>query len=68
MLGNYGNEIDGVTKPKMGRRKKDGGSDEESDLIQGSSDEETEDDRDLVSVSTTPSMKPVITDRFGPPG
>ncbi|KAJ8288612.1 hypothetical protein COCON_G00012710 [Conger conger] len=68
-IGNYGNEIDGVTKPKLGRKKKDGGgSDEESDLIQGSSDEETEDDRDLVSVSTTPAMRPVITDRFGPPG
>ncbi|XP_064190456.1 otoferlin-like [Anguilla rostrata] len=63
-IGNYGNEIDGVTKPKTGRKKKDGGgSDEESDLIQGSSDEETEDDRDLVSVATTPPMKPVITDR-----
>ncbi|KAJ8353175.1 hypothetical protein SKAU_G00207420 [Synaphobranchus kaupii] len=63
-IGNYGNEIDGVTKPKMGRKRKDGGgSDEESDLIQGSSDEETEDNRDLVSVSTTPPMKPVITDR-----
>ncbi|XP_061094120.1 otoferlin-like [Conger conger] len=63
-IGNYGNEIDGVTKPKLGRKKKDGGgSDEESDLIQGSSDEETEDDRDLVSVSTTPAMRPVITDR-----
>ncbi|KAG9336193.1 hypothetical protein JZ751_002540 [Albula glossodonta] len=63
-IGNYGNEVDGVIKPKLGRSRKDGtGSDEESELIHGSSDEETEEDRDLVSVSTTPPMKPVITDR-----
>uniref|UniRef100_A0A8C7DDA5 Otoferlin n=1 Tax=Oncorhynchus kisutch TaxID=8019 RepID=A0A8C7DDA5_ONCKI len=36
---------------------------EESELIQGSSDEEEGDDNDLVSVSSTPPMKPVITDR-----
>ncbi|XP_036397952.1 otoferlin-like [Megalops cyprinoides] len=64
-IGNCGNQIDGVTKPKMARRKKEGGEsdEEESELIQACSDDETEDDRDFVSVSSTPPMKPVITDR-----
>ncbi|CAB1331252.1 unnamed protein product, partial [Coregonus sp. 'balchen'] len=64
-IGNYGSEIDGVTKPKSSSRKKGGGDgdEEESELIQGSSDEEEGDDNDLVSVSSTPPMKPVITDR-----
>ncbi|XP_076874070.1 otoferlin isoform X1 [Brachyhypopomus gauderio] len=66
-IGNYGNEIDGVSK-SLSRRKKmrDGGGEadeEESELIQNSTDEEAEDDGDLVSVSSSPSMKPVITDR-----
>uniref|UniRef100_A0AAY4BAX5 C2 domain-containing protein n=1 Tax=Denticeps clupeoides TaxID=299321 RepID=A0AAY4BAX5_9TELE len=36
---------------------------DESELIQNSSDEEVEEDGDLVSVSSTPLLKPVITDR-----
>ncbi|RXM34792.1 Otoferlin [Acipenser ruthenus] len=64
-IGNYGNQIDGVNKPTMHRRKKEGGDgdEEESELLQNSSEDEAEDDGDLVSVSTTPPMKPVITDR-----
>ncbi|XP_058879672.1 otoferlin-like isoform X5 [Acipenser ruthenus] len=64
-IGNYGNQIDGVNKPTMHRKKKDGGDgdEEESELLQNSSEDEVEDDGDLVSVSTTPPMKPVITDR-----
>uniref|UniRef100_A0A4W4F459 Otoferlin n=1 Tax=Electrophorus electricus TaxID=8005 RepID=A0A4W4F459_ELEEL len=66
-IGNYGNEIDGVSK-SVSRRKKnrEGGGEadeEESELIQNSTDEEAEDDGDLVSVSSSPPMKPVITDR-----
>ncbi|XP_030625615.1 otoferlin isoform X2 [Chanos chanos] len=63
-IGNYGNEIDGNSKPKIKRKKKGGENDEEeSELIQGSSDEDVDDDGELTSVSTTPPMKPVITDR-----
>uniref|UniRef100_A0AAY4ATQ3 Otoferlin n=1 Tax=Denticeps clupeoides TaxID=299321 RepID=A0AAY4ATQ3_9TELE len=36
---------------------------DESELIQGSSDEEIDVDGDHVSVATTPPLKPVITDR-----
>ncbi|KAG7261736.1 hypothetical protein CRUP_023723 [Coryphaenoides rupestris] len=36
---------------------------EESELIQNSSDEEMDDDPDLMPVASTPPMKPVITDR-----
>ncbi|XP_041105709.1 otoferlin-like isoform X1 [Polyodon spathula] len=63
-IGNYGNQIDGVNKPTIHRKKKDGGDgdEEESELLQNSSEDEAEDDGDLVSVSTTPPMKPVITD------
>ncbi|XP_028653179.2 otoferlin isoform X9 [Erpetoichthys calabaricus] len=64
-IGNYGNQIDGVNKPAMHKKKKEGGEsdEEESELIQNSSEDETEDDGDMVSVSSTPPMKPVITDR-----
>ncbi|KAL7873041.1 hypothetical protein AOLI_G00121120 [Acnodon oligacanthus] len=63
-IGNYGSEVDDTpTKPKTKKSKKGDGDDEESELIQGSSDEETTDDGELVSISTTPPMKPVITDR-----
>uniref|UniRef100_A0A8B9L1B5 Otoferlin n=1 Tax=Astyanax mexicanus TaxID=7994 RepID=A0A8B9L1B5_ASTMX len=63
-IGNYGSEVDDTpTKPKSKKSKKGDGDDEESELIQGSSDEEVTDDGELVSVSTTPPMKPVITDR-----
>ncbi|XP_051880281.1 otoferlin isoform X3 [Pristis pectinata] len=63
-IGNYGNQIDGISKPII-RRKKGGGDgdEEESELLQNSSEDEATDDGDLVSVSCTPPMKPVITDR-----
>uniref|UniRef100_A0A4W5L2Q6 Otoferlin a n=1 Tax=Hucho hucho TaxID=62062 RepID=A0A4W5L2Q6_9TELE len=67
-IGNYGNQIDGVSKPTAAKKKKkEGGGEsdeEESELIQqNSSEDEVDDDGDLVSVSSTPPMKPVITDR-----
>uniref|UniRef100_A0A673XNH5 Otoferlin a n=1 Tax=Salmo trutta TaxID=8032 RepID=A0A673XNH5_SALTR len=67
-IGNYGNQIDGVSKPTAAKKKKkEGGGEsdeEESELIQqNSSEDEADDDGDLVSVSSTPPMKPVITDR-----
>lgn len=63
--GNYGNQIDGVSKPSSAKSKKKDGENEEEEceLIQNSSDDEADEDRDLVSVSSTPLMKPVITDR-----
>ncbi|XP_046873889.1 otoferlin-like [Hypomesus transpacificus] len=62
-IGNYGSEVDGVTKPKSGRKKKGADDEEESELIHNSSEEEVDEDGDLASVATTPPMKPVITDR-----
>ncbi|RXN16769.1 otoferlin isoform X5 [Labeo rohita] len=65
-IGNYGNQIDGVSKPASAKKKKEGGGEseeEETELIHNSSDEEAEDDGDLMSVPSTPPMKPVITDR-----
>lgn len=66
--GNYGNQIDGISKPSSAKgKKKDGeGDEEESELIQNSSDDDADEDGDLMSVSSTPVMKPVITDRSGP--
>lgn len=63
--GNYGNQIDGVSRPSSAKKKKKDGEneEEESELIQNSSDEEADEDADLPSVSCTPLMKPVITDR-----
>lgn len=66
--GNYGNQIDGVSKPTAAKKKKkkegEESDEEESELIQqNSSEDEADDDEDLVSVSSTPPMKPVITDR-----
>uniref|UniRef100_A0A672HCD7 Otoferlin n=1 Tax=Salarias fasciatus TaxID=181472 RepID=A0A672HCD7_SALFA len=61
-IGYYGNEIDGVAKPKT-KGKKGDGDEEETELIHNSSEEEADDDGDLTSVATTPPMKPVITDR-----
>lgn len=65
--GNYGNQIDGVSKPSSAKKKKKDGEneEEENELIQNSSDEEADEDADLASVSCTPLMKPVITDRSG---
>lgn len=67
LTGNYGNQIDGVSKPPSARKKKKDGEneEEESELIQNSSEDEADEDGDLVSISTTPLMKPVITDRSG---
>ncbi|XP_068610034.1 otoferlin [Brachionichthys hirsutus] len=65
-IGNYGNQIDGVSKSSSTkkRKKKDGESEEEeSELIQNSSEDEADGDGDLVSISSTPLMRPVITDR-----
>uniref|UniRef100_A0A8C4HTY0 Otoferlin n=1 Tax=Dicentrarchus labrax TaxID=13489 RepID=A0A8C4HTY0_DICLA len=63
-IGYYGNEIDGLARPKTKRKKGGGdGDEEETDLIHNSSEEEMDDDEDLTSVATTPPMKPVITDR-----
>lgn len=62
--GYYGNEIDGVVMPKAKGKKEGGdGDEEETELIQNSSEDEMEDDGGLNSVATTPPMKPVITDR-----
>lgn len=65
VTGNYGNQIDGVSKlSSTKKKKKDGESEEEeNELIQNSSEDEADEDADLVSVSCTPLMKPVITDR-----
>lgn len=61
--GNYGNEVDGLSRPQRPRPQKEPGDEEEVDLIQNSSDEETEEGGDLASVSSTPPMRPQITDR-----
>ncbi|XP_052391066.1 otoferlin-like isoform X5 [Carassius gibelio] len=65
-IGNYGNQIDGMSKSSSAKKKKEDGEEseeEETELIHNSSDEEAEDDEDLTSVPSTPPMKPVITDR-----
>uniref|UniRef100_UPI00398F4D76 otoferlin isoform X2 n=1 Tax=Pristiophorus japonicus TaxID=55135 RepID=UPI00398F4D76 len=63
-IGNYGNQIDGISKPAIHRKRGGGdGAEEESELLQNSSEDEVDDDGDLVPVSCTPPMKPVITDR-----
>ncbi|KYO37037.1 hypothetical protein Y1Q_0005860 [Alligator mississippiensis] len=61
-IGNYGNQIDGTGKPSPRRRKEDG-DEEESELLQSLSDDEADEDGELVSVSSTPPLKPLITDR-----
>uniref|UniRef100_G1PFH8 Otoferlin n=1 Tax=Myotis lucifugus TaxID=59463 RepID=G1PFH8_MYOLU len=62
-IGNYGNEVDGLSRPQRPRPQKEPGDEEEVDLIQNSSDDETEEGGDLASVSSTPPMRPQITDR-----
>lgn len=56
--------MDGSSKPLL-RRKKEGGDgdEEESELLQNSSDDEGGEDGDLVSVSSSQPMKPLVTDR-----
>uniref|UniRef100_A0A663MES3 Otoferlin n=1 Tax=Athene cunicularia TaxID=194338 RepID=A0A663MES3_ATHCN len=63
-IGNYGNQIDGMTKPVL-RRKKEGGDgvEEESELLQNSSEDEGDEDGELVSVSSSQPVKPLVTDR-----
>ncbi|XP_030883530.1 otoferlin [Leptonychotes weddellii] len=62
-IGNYGNEVDGLFRPQRPRPQKEPGDEEEVDLIQNSSDDEADEGGDLASVSSTPPMRPQITDR-----
>ncbi|XP_039094290.1 otoferlin isoform X2 [Hyaena hyaena] len=62
-IGNYGNEVDGLSRPQRPRPQKEPGDEEEVDLIQNSSDEDADEGGDLASVSSTPPMRPQITDR-----
>uniref|UniRef100_A0A2K6TYS9 Otoferlin n=1 Tax=Saimiri boliviensis boliviensis TaxID=39432 RepID=A0A2K6TYS9_SAIBB len=62
-IGNYGNEVDGLARPQRPRPRKEPGDEEEVDLIQNSSDDEASDGGDLASVSSTPPMRPQVTDR-----
>nr|XP_045739676.1 otoferlin isoform X2 [Mirounga angustirostris] len=62
-IGNYGNEVDGLFRPQRPRPRKEPGDEEEVDLIQNSSDDEADEGGDLASVSSTPPMRPQITDR-----
>ncbi|XP_058143724.1 otoferlin [Dasypus novemcinctus] len=62
-IGNYGNEVDGLARPQRPRPRKEPGDEEEVDLIQNSSDDEASEAGDLASVSSTPPMRPQITDR-----
>ncbi|XP_068927908.1 otoferlin [Petaurus breviceps papuanus] len=69
-IGNYGNQVDGMSRPQR-PRKKESGDEEEVDLIPNSSDDEGDEGGDLVSVSSSPPMRPQITDRhtwIGPAG
>ncbi|XP_053565469.1 otoferlin [Bombina bombina] len=63
-IGNYGNQIDGTTRPNL-RKRKDGGEgvEEESELLQNSSEDEGDEDGEVLSISSTPTLKPLITDR-----
>uniref|UniRef100_A0A3Q3ICV1 Otoferlin n=1 Tax=Monopterus albus TaxID=43700 RepID=A0A3Q3ICV1_MONAL len=64
-IGNYGNQIDGMSRLSSTKKnKKDGEKEEEeNELIQNSSEDEADEDGELVSVSSTPPMRPFITDR-----
>uniref|UniRef100_A0A8D0N6G3 C2 domain-containing protein n=1 Tax=Sus scrofa TaxID=9823 RepID=A0A8D0N6G3_PIG len=62
-IGNYGNEVDGLSRPQRPKPRKEPGDEEEVDLIQNSSDDEPDEGGDLASVSSTPPMRPQITDR-----
>lgn len=63
--GYYGNEIDGLAMPaKKGKKEAGDEDEEETELIQNSSEDEMYEDGDVTSVATTPPMKPVITDRL----
>nr|XP_055233578.1 otoferlin isoform X2 [Gorilla gorilla gorilla] len=62
-IGNYGNEVDGLSRPQRPRPRKEPGDEEEVDLIQNTSDDEAGDAGDLASVSSTPPLRPQVTDR-----
>ncbi|EMP23690.1 Otoferlin [Chelonia mydas] len=63
-IGNYGNRIDGTAKLSLKKKKEGGdGKQEDSELLQRSSEDEADDDGELASVSSTQPMKPLITDR-----
>ncbi|XP_044118475.1 otoferlin isoform X2 [Neovison vison] len=62
-IGNYGNEVDGLSRPQRPQPRKEPGDEEEVDLIQNSSDDEADEGGDLASVSSTPPMRPQVTDR-----
>ncbi|XP_053239819.1 otoferlin [Podarcis raffonei] len=64
-IGNYGNEIDGMSKPMIKKKKDSGGdgNEEESQLLENESDEESTDDGEFVSISSSPPLRPLITDR-----
>uniref|UniRef100_A0A8C8B5A7 Otoferlin n=1 Tax=Otus sunia TaxID=257818 RepID=A0A8C8B5A7_9STRI len=63
-IGNYGNQIDGMTKPIMQKKKEGGnGDEEESELLRNSSEDEGDEDGELVSVSSSQPVKPLVTDR-----
>nr|XP_048292571.1 otoferlin [Myodes glareolus] len=52
-----------MSRPQRPRPRKEPGDEEEVDLIQNSSDDEGDEGGDLASVSSTPPMRPQITDR-----
>nr|XP_028577611.1 otoferlin [Podarcis muralis] len=64
-IGNYGNEIDGMSRPMIKKKKDSGGdgNEEESQLLENESDEESTDDGEFVSISSSPPLRPLITDR-----
>ncbi|XP_069829285.1 otoferlin isoform X8 [Dendropsophus ebraccatus] len=62
-IGNYGNQVDGTTRPGLRKKKEGGDGEEETELLQNSSEDEADDDGEMQSVSSTPPMKPFITDR-----
>lgn len=59
--------MDGLSRPQRPRPRKEHRAEEEADLIQHSSDDEGDDSGDLASVSSTPPMRPQITNRWAPP-
>ncbi|RMB94674.1 hypothetical protein DUI87_28909 [Hirundo rustica rustica] len=64
LRGNYGNPGGWLQQPLL-RRKKEGGDgdEEESELLQNSSEDEGGEDGEMVSVSSSQPMKPLVTDR-----
>lgn len=53
-----------MSKPILWRKKEGGdGNEEESELLQNSSEDEGDEDGEMVSVSSSQPMKPLVTDR-----